>query len=75
MVGVDARYEIGIGQLVFETDYPHQDTTWPNTPDLVRRIGERVKPGELEMLVRTNAITMLGLDPESLVPVGAKGGN
>jgi predicted TIM-barrel fold metal-dependent hydrolase len=75
MVGVDARYEIGIGQLVFETDYPHQDTTWPNTPDLVRRIGERVKPGELEMLVRTNAITMLGLDPTSLVPVGAAGSN
>jgi hypothetical protein len=41
----------------------------------VRRIGERVKPGELEMLVRTNAITMLGLDPTSLVPVGAAGSN
>ena len=35
MVGVDARHQIGVGQLVFETDYPHQDSTWPNTMDVV----------------------------------------
>ena len=63
MIGVDARHEIGIGQLVFETDYPHQDSTWPDTPKLVAQIAERVPPDELEMLVRTNAITMLDLDP------------
>ena len=56
MVGVDARHQIGIEQLVFETDYPHQDTTWPDTPKLVAEIGERVAPDELELLVRTNAI-------------------
>ena len=53
---------------MFETDYPHQDSTWPHTADLVARIGERVGPGELEMLVRTNAIDMLGLDPSDLRP-------
>ena len=68
MVGVDARYQIGIGQLVFETDYPHQDSTWPHTAALVARIAERVGPQELEMLVRTNAIEMLGLDPGDLRP-------
>jgi predicted TIM-barrel fold metal-dependent hydrolase len=71
MVGVDARHEIGIGQLVFETDYPHQDTTWPNTVDIVAAIAERVTPAELEMLVRTNAIEMLGLSPLDLRPAGA----
>ncbi len=44
MVGVDARHQIGIEQLVFETDYPHQDSTWPDTPKLVAEIGERVTP-------------------------------
>ena len=68
MVGVDARNQIGIGQLVFETDYPHQDSTWPHTVDLVAKIAERVTPAELEMLVRTNAIAMLGLDPSDLRP-------
>ena len=32
-VGVDSRDEIGVGSLVFETDYPHQDTTWPDTTE------------------------------------------
>jgi predicted TIM-barrel fold metal-dependent hydrolase len=70
MVGVDLRYHIGIEQLVFETDYPHQDSTWPDTPKLVAQIAERVTPEELEMLVRTNAIKMLDLDPADLKPTG-----
>jgi predicted TIM-barrel fold metal-dependent hydrolase len=69
MVGVDARHQIGIEQLVFETDYPHQDSTWPHTPELVAEIGARVTPEELEMLVRSNAITMLDLEPGDLRPV------
>lgn len=68
MVGVDARHEIGIGQLVFETDYPHQDSTWPNTVEVVAEIAARVTPDELERLVRTNAIEMLHLDPADLRP-------
>jgi predicted TIM-barrel fold metal-dependent hydrolase len=68
MVGVDTRHAIGIGQLVFETDYPHQDSTWPHTTDLVAQIAERVPADELEMLVRTNAIAMLDLDPSDLRP-------
>src|SRR6478752_52791 len=69
MVGVEARHQIGVGQLVFETDYPHQDSTWPNTMDVVAEIAARVTPEELEMLVRTNAIEMLHLDPADLRPV------
>jgi predicted TIM-barrel fold metal-dependent hydrolase len=68
MVGVEARHQIGVGQLVFETDYPHQDSTWPNTMDVVADIASRVTPEELEMLVRTNAIEMLRLDPADLRP-------
>jgi predicted TIM-barrel fold metal-dependent hydrolase len=68
MVGVDARHRIGITQLVFETDYPHQDSTWPHTSELVAQIAERVTPEELEMLLRTNAIAMLDLDPADLRP-------
>jgi predicted TIM-barrel fold metal-dependent hydrolase len=63
VVGVEARHQIGVGQLVFETDYPHQDSTWPNTVDVVAEIAARVTPEELERLVRTNAIEMLGLEP------------
>lgn len=68
MTGVDLRHRIGIEQLVFETDYPHQDSTWPHTERVVQEIASRVPPDELEMLVRSNAIRMLDLDPRDLRP-------
>lgn len=71
MLGVDLRHLIGVEQLVFETDYPHQDSTWPHTDRLVAQIAERVTPHELELLVRTNAINMLSLDPRDLRPASA----
>jgi hypothetical protein len=37
--------------------------------DVVAEIAARVTPAELEMLVRTNAIEMLHLDPADLRPV------
>jgi hypothetical protein len=71
MVGVGARHEIGIGQLVFETDYPHQDSTWPDTPAVVEEIAAAVPRDELELLVRDNAIAMLDLEPGDLRPAHA----
>jgi hypothetical protein len=47
---------------VFEVDYPHQDTTWPNTHLVVERMAKQVRPDELERILRTNALEMLGLD-------------
>ena len=63
MVGIEMRHHIGVTQLVFETDYPHQDSTWPDTAKLVAEIAAMVPPDELELLMRGNAITMLGLPP------------
>ena len=61
-VGIDMRHKIGVGQLVFEVDYPHQDTTWPHTNKIVDQIAAKVTPDELDRLLRRNALEMLGLD-------------
>ena len=68
MVGVEMRHRIGIRQLVFETDYPHQDTTWPHTDRLVAQIAAAVPADELDLLVRINALDMLGLPHADLRP-------
>ena len=60
--GVEQRDRIGVSQLVLEMDYPHQDSTWPDTPTILERLATQVSPEELEMIARTNALTMLGLD-------------
>ena len=68
-VAIENRHRLGVGQLVFETDYPHQDTTWPNSAKMVEKIAAVVAPDELERIIRTNAIDMLRLDPTPLHPV------
>lgn len=72
MVGIETRDLIGVTQLLFETDYPHQDSTWPNTPEVVSRIAAKVSSAELEMIMRTNAIDLLSLEPTSLVPAALR---
>jgi predicted TIM-barrel fold metal-dependent hydrolase len=38
---LDQRHLIGIDHIMFETDYPHADSTWPGSQDLLRkRLGD-----------------------------------
>ena len=62
LTGLAARDVIGIDQITFETDYPHQDSTWPNTVDTVRSFADRLTDAELEKVLRTNAANLLGLE-------------
>ena len=29
--GIEARHRIGVDKIMFEADYPHSDTQWPNS--------------------------------------------
>ena len=59
--GIANREAIGVGQLLFESDYPHQDSTWPHTDRVIAKIASQVTAVELEMILRTNALRMLNL--------------
>jgi predicted TIM-barrel fold metal-dependent hydrolase len=52
--------------MVFESDYPHQDTTWPHTNEVIASFAGQLDTAELEMVLRGNAIRMFGLDPAPL---------
>jgi predicted TIM-barrel fold metal-dependent hydrolase len=60
--GVANRDVIGVSQMLFESDYPHQDTTWPHSDKVIANIASQVSEHELEMILRGNAIRMLGLE-------------
>jgi predicted TIM-barrel fold metal-dependent hydrolase len=62
--GLKSRDEIGLGQILFETDYPHANGTWPNTLDVARRLCRDAGMDEVESakLVRGNAIACYGLE-------------
>jgi len=70
-VGVENLERVGVNNIAFETDYPHQDGTWPNTEQVAKEIFANVEPAAIERIVRGNAIDLLGLDlPDSVELAG-----
>ncbi len=60
--GIRSRYDIGVDNITFETDYPHVDSTWPNTKAVAERLFDAVPDDEIYKMVRGNAIRLLSLD-------------
>jgi hypothetical protein len=50
---------------MFETDYPHSDSTWPHTAPTPRALMGHLDQATVDKLCRGNAIRLLGPD---LVP-------
>jgi predicted TIM-barrel fold metal-dependent hydrolase len=60
--GIDVIDRIGPDNITFETDYPHTDTTWPDTKKIATEMLLGVPDEIVYKLLRGNAIKMLGLD-------------
>ncbi|GAB2862224.1 amidohydrolase family protein [Actinocorallia aurea] len=65
-VGVELLDKVGLDNVTFETDYPHQDGTWPRSrEEAALQYGHLDQPS-INKIARGNAIRLLGLDlPES----------
>ena len=61
LTGLGSRAAIGVDRITFETDYPHQDSTWPATVDTVRSFADQLDAAELELILRGNARVLLRL--------------
>jgi predicted TIM-barrel fold metal-dependent hydrolase len=59
---VAARHEVGIDKLMFGSDYPHFEGTWPNTHDWIRATLGSVPEVEARAILGENAIEFYGLD-------------
>ena len=62
--GLEARDKIGMTQIMFETDYPHADSTFPTSLQTARDLVAAGGLTELEawQFVRGNAIACYGLE-------------
>ncbi|MCC2278321.1 amidohydrolase [Streptomyces sp. ET3-23] len=57
---------IGVGNVLYETDYPHSDSTWPRSREVAEEQMGHLTPDVVERIVRGNAIELLGLTPDGL---------
>jgi predicted TIM-barrel fold metal-dependent hydrolase len=64
VAGLRLRDTIGMSQIMFEVDYPHGDSTYPHSRQVLEKIVAEagLSKGETYLLARGNAIACYGLE-------------
>ena len=60
--GIEMRHRIGIDLISWECDYPHSDTTWPESPEFVARQLDGLTTEEIDKITHRNALRFFGAD-------------
>ena len=60
--GLASLEAVGVDNVTFETDYPHSDSTWPDSLQVAMDITRGLDDETITKIIRTNAIRMLHLD-------------
>jgi predicted TIM-barrel fold metal-dependent hydrolase len=71
---LESRHEVGVERMMFGTDYPHMEGTWPNTRDWLRATFVDVPEAEARAILGENAVDLYGLDRKVLAAVAAEVG-
>jgi predicted TIM-barrel fold metal-dependent hydrolase len=61
-VGIELIDKIGVDNVMFETDYPHQDGTFPRSKQVAEQLFGHLDPETVYKIARGNAIELLGLE-------------
>ena len=64
-----ARHEIGVDTIMWGSDYPHPEGSWPHTGESVRYIFASIPEDELRPMLGENAARAYHFDVEKLVPI------
>lgn len=59
---IGSRYDIGIDKLMWGSDYPHMEGTWPNTMHKLRETFHDVDEGEIRAILGETAVDVFGFD-------------
>jgi predicted TIM-barrel fold metal-dependent hydrolase len=69
---VELRHEIGIDNIMWGTDYPHPEGSWPVTREQQLESFHGVPEAELDAMLGGNAARVYGFDAEKLAPLVAR---
>jgi predicted TIM-barrel fold metal-dependent hydrolase len=61
-VGVENRHHIGVERVIWATDFPHQESEWPNSMSVVEENFAGVPEAEKRRMVAENVIEFFHLD-------------
>jgi predicted TIM-barrel fold metal-dependent hydrolase len=58
-VAIELRHHIGVDKMLWESDYPHADSTWPHSRKAIEEMFVGVPEHELRQITELNARTLL----------------
>jgi predicted TIM-barrel fold metal-dependent hydrolase len=66
---IDTRHAIGVENIMVEVDYPHGDSTWPDTQQVIKEAWGHIDKRELRMMCSENAAALFRHPlPEIVLP-------
>jgi predicted TIM-barrel fold metal-dependent hydrolase len=67
-IGIKYRHDIGINLITWECDYPHADSTWPESPEILWKSFEGLPREEIDLITHSNAMRYFNFDPFVHIP-------
>ena len=61
-LGVQLRDLIGIDNMLWGSDFPHAESTWPKSRDFLARIFAKVPEADLRKITSENAARLFGFE-------------
>ena len=69
---VDMRHEIGVDNLLWGSDFPHPEGTWPYTETCLRHAFHDIPQEETGRILGENAVDFYGFDREVLTSIAGR---
>jgi predicted TIM-barrel fold metal-dependent hydrolase len=68
----EARHEIGLANIMWGSDYPHPEGTWPITREQMLETFAGLPGEDVAAMLGGNAARVYGFDAEKLAPLVAR---
>ncbi len=62
-IGLQMRHEVGVDRIAWECDYPHSDTTWPQSPERLAESLAGASDEDVDKITHRNAMHWFHFDP------------
>ena len=70
----EARHELGVGKMIWGSDYPHIEGSWPHTLERLGKAFKDVPRDDVARMIGLNAAEVYGFDLEKLRPLATEYG-
>ena len=71
---VPLRHAVGVDRIMWGSDYPHKEASFPFSREALRLSFAGVDPLELRAMLGGNAAEVYGFDMDALAPIAARVG-